>query len=68
MFYVSDIFKTAPKKFQTPLQQSTYQVLKKLTIPFERVEIDEAITMEDCIQINQKLNMEMVNGTGAVTG
>lgn len=60
MFYVSDILKTAPKEFQTPLQQNTYQVLEKLNIPFERVETDEAITMEDCIQINRKLNMEMV--------
>ncbi len=60
MFYVSDIYKTAPKEFQTALQQNTYQALDKLNIPFERVETDEAITMEDCIQINQKLDMEMV--------
>lgn len=60
MFFVSDIYKTAPKEFQTPLQQNTYQTLEKLNIPFERVETDEAITMEDCIQINQKLDMEMV--------
>lgn len=29
-------------------------------IPFERVETDEAISMEDCIAINKKLDMEMV--------
>lgn len=60
MFYVSRIYNTAPEKYQTSLQQKTYQVLEKLHIPFERVITDEAITMEDCILINQKLDMEMV--------
>lgn len=60
MFYISDIYRTAPQEFHTSLQRNTYQTLKKLNIPFERVETDEAITMEDCIQINQKLDMEMV--------
>ncbi|MCM1088303.1 MAG: prolyl-tRNA synthetase associated domain-containing protein [Muribaculaceae bacterium] len=60
MFYVSDIYETVPEKFQTSLQQNTYQVLEKLHIPFERVETDEAITMEDCVEINKKLDMEMV--------
>ncbi|TQX38194.1 proline--tRNA ligase, partial [Clostridioides difficile] len=27
---------------------------------FECVDTDEAITMEDCVQINKKLNMKMV--------
>lgn len=31
-----------------------------LQIPFERVETDEAITMADCVQIAEKLNMKMV--------
>lgn len=60
MFYVSEIYKTAPKDFQTSLQQHTYQTLQELNIPFERVETDEAVTMEDCVQINKKLDMEMV--------
>ncbi|MGM0238246.1 YbaK/EbsC family protein [Enterococcus sp. AZ103] len=60
MFYVSEITKEAPQKFLTELQRETYQNLKKLAIPFERVETDEAITMSDCQVINQKLSMEMV--------
>ncbi len=60
MFYVSEIYNTAPREYKTPLQQQTYQTLEKLNIPFERVETDEAITMEDCILINKKLDMEMV--------
>ncbi len=60
MFYVSEIYNTAPEEYQTPLQQQTYQTLEKLHIPFERVATDEAITMEDCTLINKKLDMEMV--------
>lgn len=60
MFYVSPILTTVPASFQTPLQEKTYQALTELAIPFERVETDEAITMEDCIQIDARLKMEMV--------
>lgn len=60
MIYVSDIYSTAPNEYQTPLQQQTYQTLEKLHIPFVRVETDEVITMEDCLAINKKLDMEMV--------
>ena len=41
-------------------KKKTYEALKKLNIPFERVDTDEAITMEDCTKINEKLNMKMV--------
>ncbi len=60
MFYISDIFKSSPERFTTPLQEKTYHALADLHIPFERVETDEAITMEDCVQINDKLGMKMV--------
>jgi len=60
MFYVSEIFKTAPAQFTTALQERVYEVLELLKMPFERVETDEAITMEDCFLINEKLNMDMV--------
>lgn len=60
MIYVSDIYNIAPNEYHTPLQQQTYQTLEKLHIPFERVETDEVITMEDCIAINKKLDMEIV--------
>lgn len=60
MFHISEIYTTAPEKFKTPLQEETYKYLEKLHIPFERVDTDEAITMEDCILINEKLNMKMV--------
>lgn len=60
MFFVSNIYTTAPEYFYTGLQEKVYQTLEQLQIPFERVDTDEAITMEDCIQIDAKLNMKMV--------
>ena len=60
MFYVSEIQTKAPSLFQTRLQKITYEALEKLQIPFERVDTDEAVTMEDCAAINEKLNMDMV--------
>lgn len=60
MFAVSEIKTTAPKTFQTPLQEKTYRALETLQIPFERVETDEAVTMEDCVAIDAALDMKMV--------
>lgn len=60
MFYVSEIKTTAPEEYKTPLQQKVYQSLAELKIPYERVDTDEAITMEDCVLINEKLDMDMV--------
>ena len=60
MFYVSDVYTTSPEKFKNELQEKVYKTLGKLFIKFERVETDEAITMEDCIEIDKKLNMKMV--------
>ena len=59
MFYVSEIQREAPCHFQTPLQEKVYEILEKLQIPFERVDTDEAITMDDCVAIDEKLNMKM---------
>lgn len=60
MFFISDIYTTPPEKFDTPLQKETYRVLQNLNIPFERVDTEVAITMEDCVQIDKKLDMKMV--------
>lgn len=60
MFYVSEIKTAVPGKCTTLLQEKIYQTLLQLRIPFQRVETDEAITMADCVAIDEKLNMEMV--------
>ena len=61
MFNVSEPFKSAPQAFKTSLQKTTYAVLAELGITFERVDTDEAITMNDCKIIEEKLKMKMVN-------
>ena len=57
---MSEIMEKAPNSFKSHLQEMVYKSLTKLQISFERVNTDEAISMEDCIEINQKLNMKMV--------
>lgn len=60
MFYISEIMTTPPREYDNQLQRETYNALEHLRIPFERVDTDEAITMDDCVLIDQKLNMKMV--------
>lgn len=60
MIYVSEIFETEPEQFATPLQGLTYKTLKELNIPFFRVDTGEAITMEDCESIGEKLSTDIV--------
>jgi len=60
MFYISEIQNTAPAEYKNGLQKKVYVILDKLEIPFERVDTDEAISMDDCILINKKLKMKMV--------
>jgi len=60
MFNVSEIQTVGPSEYKTDLQKAVYHTLDQLHLPFERVDTDEAITMEDCIAINEKLNMKMV--------
>ena len=60
MIHVSEPFGTAPTACGTPLQEKAYGALLKLNIPFQRVETDEVVTMEDCAAVNRKLDMKMV--------
>ena len=60
MSFVSEIMQQAPDRFKSPLQAMTYASLAELQIPFQRVETDETVTMEDCTPINHKLDMKMV--------
>jgi Ala-tRNA(Pro) deacylase len=60
MFFVSESKTEAPERFQTPLQEKVYGALETLGIPFERVDTDEAVTMADCVRIEEKLRMKMV--------
>ena len=60
MINVSEIKTRKPDHFKTELHEMVYNTLEKLEIPFERVDIDEAITMEDCVEIGKKLDTSIV--------
>ncbi|MBQ9940203.1 MAG: prolyl-tRNA synthetase associated domain-containing protein [Clostridia bacterium] len=60
MINVSEVYKDFPSEFKSFLHKKTYDALRELNIPFERVENDSAVTMEDCIQIDARLNMKTV--------
>ena len=60
MFYISEITTSELQEYKNLLQKETYNALAQLKIPFERVDTDEAVTMNDCVLIDQKLNMKMV--------
>lgn len=55
MIKVSEVKSSAPSVYKTELQQRVYEMLAELEIPFERVDNDEALTMEDCLAINEAL-------------
>jgi len=60
MISVSEIKKDSPKIYENALRAKVYDTLNHLNIPFQRVDTDEVITMEDCVEINRILDMEMV--------
>lgn len=51
--YVSAPMTGAPGKYETELQKAIYKLLTDKEIPFQRVENDPAITMEDCKAIDK---------------
>ncbi len=60
MFYVSNPMREPPRTFRNPLQKKVYATLTALQIDYQRVDTDEAITMEDCVRIDEVLSMQMV--------
>ena len=60
MFYISKISAEKPLEFKTDLQKKVYETLEELNISYERADTDEAITMDDCTLINEKLGINMV--------
>lgn len=60
MFYVSEITHEAPKEFENETQRLIYEALAKLDIPFDRVENDFIISMEDCGEVNNRLGTHIV--------
>ena len=59
-FYVSEPMSTPPAEFQTPLQQLIYETFASAHIPYERVDTDPGITMEDCAHISARIGVDIV--------
>ena len=60
MFKVSDPLTTPPPVFSTVLQRLVYETFARLEIPFERVDTDPGLTMEDCQHIDAKIGVRIV--------
>ncbi|MBU5584103.1 hypothetical protein KQJ29_31115, partial [Enterococcus sp. S181_ASV_20] len=60
MLNVSEMSTTPPKEFGSELEEKTYEILTKLEMPFYQVATGEALTMEDCIDIDKRLGVEVV--------
>ena len=60
MIRVSEVLTTAPKQYKNELNQKIYEAFAALGIPFERVENDETLTMEDCVAIDERLKAKML--------
>ncbi len=60
MIKVSEVKTEAPPEYRTDLQQKVYEMLAALKVPFERVDNDPALTMEDCEAIDERLHVKTV--------
>ena len=60
MFKVSDIITTPPAAFSSELQRRVYETFAEKGIPFQRVDTDPGITMEDCQHIDAKIGVRIV--------
>lgn len=59
-FKVSDKMTTPPQEYSTPLQKKVYETFAALDIPFERVDTDPGLTMEDCRLIDSEAGIRIV--------
>ena len=60
MIHTSEIKTEAPAAFLNETQRLVYATLERLAIPFGRIDNDPAVTMEDCIAIDQALGVPTV--------
>ena len=60
MFYVSDLMTTPPAEYGTELRRRVYETFEAEGIPFERVDTDPGITMEDCQHIDARIGVRIV--------
>lgn len=57
--FISDITKEMPSSYTSELEKKVYEKLNELNINFDRVDNDTVESMEECIEINNKLGAEI---------
>ena len=60
MIRTSEIKTAAPAVFVNETQRAVYDALERLGIPFARIDNDPAVTMEDCVAIDEALGVPTV--------
>ena len=53
--YISEITKEKPTEFVSDLEKEVYNKLEELNIEYDRVDNDVVESMEECIEISNKL-------------
>ena len=59
-FKVGEPVSTPPPVYETGLQRTVYETFAALGIPFERVDTDPGLTMEDCRHIDARIGVRIV--------
>ena len=54
---ISQVYQGAPAEQREPAEQNVYECLRRLGIPFTRVDHDAIFTMEGCEAISEKLEV-----------
>ena len=57
--FISEVMTTAPEDERGALETKVYQELERLNISYERVDNDTVETMEECVEISEKLGAEI---------
>ena len=54
-----NIYSTRPEKKRTPIEEQCYDFLEKFHVPFERVDHEQANTIEACLEVEKILGCEI---------
>ena len=57
--FISEVMTTAPQDERGALETKTYQELERLSIKYERVDNDSVESMDECVEISNKLGAEI---------
>lgn len=59
MLNISALYNEPPNELRGELENNVYKVFKEIGIPFERVDNDPVESMDECIEISNKLGAEI---------